>query len=229
METNGQTPGADRADIGPAPGDHRTGTGQGWAWCRVADLYPQLAADPRTVRRWIARNVPNDAQERREGGDGGAAEVYLRADYLAPLRAVYSTGQAPGDHRATTGPASDSDRTGTGQTPGAAGDQADGWREALAAERGRTAAAVAEADHLRSELERERVARQAAARHAEEAERGRHVAETRGEALRAAWWQWYALLTSRAFWRVRRLPTVPPELTAGPALPPPEGEARWRR
>lgn len=218
METNGQTPGADRADIGPAPGDHRTGTGQWWAWCRVADLYPQLAADPRTVRRWIARNVPNDAQERREGGDGGAAEVYLRADYLAPLRAVYSTG-----------PASDSDRTGTGQAPGAAGDQADGWREALAAERGRTAAAVAEADHLRSELERERVARQAAARHAEEAERGRHVAELRVSDLRAAWSTWFMLLTRRSLWRLRRLPPPPPELTAGPALPPPDGEARWRR
>ncbi|GMV98167.1 MAG: hypothetical protein AMXMBFR83_25190 [Phycisphaerae bacterium] len=81
-----------------------------------------------------------------------------------------------------------------------------GWREALAL-------ATAEADRLRSQLEAERVARQEAVRRAEEAERGYGAAVARLDALRAAWWRWYAL-ARRPWWRLRRLPDPPPELAA---------------
>jgi hypothetical protein len=88
-------------------------------------------------------------------------------------------------------------------------DSADGWREALAQ-------AQAVADTLRSERDVALVREQAALRRAEEAERGMGAANTRLEALRAAWWHWRVLLDALGpVARLRRRwPDAPAELTA---------------
>lgn len=216
MDTTGQAPDTHRAVNGQPPDQHQAGTGQAADWLRVAELYAQLGVDPRTVRRWITRNVPSEAQERRENPDGGSAELYLRADYLGPLQAAYSTGQAPDAHRTLTGQAAGEQRTGTGQAPGA---EAEGWRELATQLRGELNRSQAEIDRLRSELATERVAHQEALRRAEGAELARTSTEARLEALKASWWRWYALAqqhvgTARWFRPVRDLPEPPAELVA---------------
>ena len=134
--------------------------------------------------------------------DRGGTVCRLSADDVERLSAGDKRGNRPAaDKRQARQAASDS------RQPAPAGDS--GWREALAL-------ATAESDRLRSQLEAERVERQAAVRRAEEAERGHGAAVARLEALRAAWWRWYALATSRGLWsRLRgRLPEPPAELVA---------------
>lgn len=186
-------------------------------WHRVADLYPTLGADPKTVRRWIARHVPTDAQERREPAGGGSAELYLRDDQVAALRSAYPhrtaagatpdrPAGAPAEHRAE---APDS----SGQAPGAPGDPAAGWQQLVAELR-------AENDRLRSQIEAEKVKREEAVRRAEETELARHTAVEQLAGCRAAWWAWYALASTRGLWaRLRgRMPEPPPELAASDRL-----------
>jgi len=138
---------------------------------------------------------------------GGTVCELTGAD-LAALRLAAATRQpptAPAERQARPAPPAE-------RQPPADGDAA-GWREALAR-------ADAEADRLRSQLEAERVARQEALRHAAEAERARHTAAEQLEALRGAWWRWYALATARGVWaRLRgRLPEPPAEMTADKRL-----------
>ena len=206
MNTNGQA----SAVNGRLPDEASAGIGQAsGAWVRLAELYPTLDADPRTVRRWVSRNVPADGQERRPGPDGGCAEVYLRPDYLAPLRAAYGNGQSIGGHRVVNGQTPDKPPAGIGDH------RADdpGWSVALAEAHARLADVVAERDRLRSQLDTANVALQDALRRGEEEGRARSAAEQRLASLRAAWWRWYAL-ARRPWWRLRRLPEPPAELCA---------------
>lgn len=144
---------------------------------------------------------------------GGSVRL-LDAEDLAALAAASATSDkrqptsAPADNRDNRLPASDK-RQAVDLEPAAAG-----WRELVAEVR-------SESDRLRAELAVTRERLDQLERRAGEAERGRLEAAARVEALRAAWWRWYALAQARPWWR-RRLPDAPAELTAGPALPPPQ-------
>lgn len=127
-----------------------------------------------------------------------------RRAVLTALRLATANRQPP---TAPSDPAKRQAPTANRQPP-AEGDAA-GWKAALAR-------ADAEADRLRSQLEVANAARQEALRRAEAAEVARHTAVEQREALRAAWWRWYALATARGLWaRLRgRLPDPPAEMTA---------------
>lgn len=239
MDTTGQATDTLRTTNGQPPNAVQTGNGQADAWVRVADLYPELRVEPRSVRRWIARHVPSDAQDRRPGPEGGNPELYLRAEFVPSLLADYAAGQptdehgtdtghAPDVHETSNGQASDTDGTGTGPkepvesaAPNAQQPAPDGLAElraaydtALSAERARVGDLQRECDRLRSQLETERAARETTARSAEEAERGRYHAEARLEGLRAAWWRWLTELDRLGRWRrwCRKWPEPPAEL-----------------
>lgn len=93
---------------------------------------------------------------------------------------------------------------------------------AVAAERARADAAeglarqrLVEADGLRSELGTLKVTVERLQLRADEAERGRHAAENRLEALRGDVWEWVAQVRGLGWWRrLRRLPDPPTGLVA---------------
>lgn len=216
---------------GRPSGEQQAGNGPSTGWVRVAELYAGLTVDPKTIRTWIRDNVPPEGQERRTGVSGGRPELWLKKEFVPPLRATYSAdgqeasnGRATGEQRGANGKASGDQRAGNGRPTGEEQAEADGWKAALEQAKERVGELTTERDRLRAQLDSTRVEVENATRRAEEAERGRYQAETRLEALRATWWRWYALVQQMGSWARlrRRLPDPPAELTADRLLAPPE-------
>lgn len=216
------------APVGDAPGGagedralpDMTGAPEGWV--RVNDLARQMGRGGRVVRGLAQAKLPAEALARVARREGGEAALWVSPAGAAWLQRWYA-GEDRGSPEVTGESAPDdtgalrSQPAGAPEATGEDRGSPDGWRE-LAAE-------------LRAELDRERSAHQVARvglqealRGQAEAERGRMVAETRLEALRAALWQWWVSLERVGWWgrMRRRWPEPPAELGSERRLPPPE-------
>lgn len=144
---------------------------------------------------------------------GGRRRVLTPED-LDALRRTAPTGANPSDRSAPTR-AEPRQAAPTGDEP-ADPPEAEPWRRLVAE-------LTAERDRARAELATVRERLHQAEQRAEEAERGRHVAEQRVSDLRAAWYRWrFAAGRVGLLARLRgHLPPEPAELTAGAALAPP--------
>lgn len=177
-------------------------------WSRVSDLADELGRSGRWVRQWVGDNLPETLYDRFPRPAGGAPELWAAPDAVAQLRDRFANGTNGGSPPAATEPTAEATAEPTEV-------REDGWRAAADAERRRADAAEARLDALRLELGTVREALVQAERRAEEADRGRHAAELRLEALRGDVWSWVALVRGLAWWRrLRHLPDPPPSLVA---------------
>lgn len=172
-------------------------------WCRRRNLLPEPAGPglPIVFEQHQADAVREAwAQERQEGST--RTRPVTRDDGSTPEPDPYPY--------PTRNP---SPRVDPGSDPV---DPAEPWRRLVAE-------VTAERDRGRAELATMRERWHQAEQRAEEAERGRHVAEQRVADLRAAWYRWRFALSRLSLLRRLRgyLPPEPAELTAGAALAPP--------
>lgn len=182
-------------------------------WVRAGALAGALNVNPRRLREYVRRAFDESDGIGTFDRPTGGVELWLSAAVAEAVRRHYGAtapAHAPADAPADTSP----------DAPAHADDSADAWRELVAELR-------VDRDRLRSELATERVALQEALRRAEGAELARHAAETRVEALKAAWWRWLALArqhvgAARWFRPVRDLPEPPAELVADRLLAKPK-------
>jgi hypothetical protein len=188
-------------------GNGGTNGGATAEWVRVADLYGRVAARDRTVREWVKENVPETHKEQRSSPGGGKPEWFIHPAAAERLQAAFPMAEPNGSNGGTPAIA-------TAEPTAEA--MAEGWQAALDEARARIGLIEAERDRLRSERDAAVQRAERAERQAEETERGRHAAQERLEALRGAWWRWYALAQALSLWaRVRRrLPDPPAELVA---------------
>lgn len=177
-----------------------------------------LGRSSRWVRQWVAENVPEPLQERRDRAQGGSPELWLHADAVAQLQALLGSGSSSGGAVEAAAESVESvPLLGSGSSGTVAG-----WREALEAERSRAQEALDQArraevraDAVAADLRAVRVELDQAQRRAEEADAGRHAAQRALEQLRADVWAWVAQLRGRTWWRrLGRLPDPPPGLEA---------------
>ena len=203
------------------------------SWIRVVDLASELNVDARAMRRWISRNVSQNAQRRLLRPDGGHPELWVSPAGVVVIRQHYEGTDNGTDGQRVAVESADHQRVKGTDT---LSDDTEGWKAAVTAAEARANELRQDLDRLRtdtaSEIERlrrelglERQGREQAQRQAEEAERARAAYAERLAEERAAWWQWCAYLKGLSvFKRLRRLPEPPEELTKGTKrLSPPQG------
>jgi hypothetical protein len=188
-----------------------------------ADMAAELGLSMAALRRLAGRvGVPGQLVARAGGGD---LVVFTDADVAALRQARQATGAATDNREEASGKRQAASAATESSDKRPPADEPAGWREALLRADEATRRETARADSLRSERDVALVREQAALRRAEEAERGMGAANTRLEALRAAWWHWRVLLDALGpVARLRRRwPDAPAELVADRLLARPEG------